>query len=147
MYVIIFHLFLALIFLHKALQAIITTAWGITEKAETKALQLANMEVLVNAVLYNPAATMHIMESFNPGIARAFFDKWFTFINSENKLPRVHDKRLSILALCALLEMIPTAVPTSVKDGWPGIVAGALTLFKDFPRAVAGTRVYFSLWV
>lgn len=78
------------------------------------------------------------MEGINPGTARVFFDKWFEAINIDHRLPRVHDKKLSIMALSALLEMDPTIVPESVKEGWPGIVAGVLRIFKDLPRAIAG---------
>ncbi|TFK34758.1 armadillo-type protein [Crucibulum laeve] len=118
------------------LQVIIHTSLNLLDKTETASLRLANLEVLINAVLYNPSAALHIMENFRPGMARVFFDKWFAAINAENRLPRVHDKKLSILALCALLEMTPDTVPESVRDGWPGIVGGILRIFKDLPKAV-----------
>jgi importin-7 len=79
------------------------------------------------------------MEVSAPGSARVFFDKWFVAINSEkNLLPRVHDKKLSILALCCLLELAPGAIPESLRSGWPGIVGGVLRIFKDLPSAIAG---------
>lgn len=96
------------------------------------------LEVLINAVLYNPSAALHLMEATAPGNARLFFDKWFAAINSDDKLPRVHDKRLSLLTLSALLEMDPSGIPESVKDGWPGLLGGALKLFKEYPEAVKG---------
>jgi importin-7 len=117
------------------------TALDLLGNAETVPLRLANLEVLINAVLYNPSAALHLMETSRPGMARTFFDKWFAAINSENKLPRVHDKKLSILALCALLEMDPSGVPNSLADGWPGIVAGVLRIFKDLPSAIASQLV------
>jgi len=122
------------------LQTIIATALEHIEGAQTTSLQLANLEVLINAILYNPSAGLHLMESSRPGSARAFFDQWFSAINAENKLPRVHDKKLSIVALCALLELNPTAIPEQLKDGWPGLVAGALTLFRDLPKAMAARK-------
>lgn len=111
------------------------------DKAETIPLRLANLEVLINSVLYNPSASLHLMETSRPGMARTFFDKWFAAINTENKLPRVHDKKLSILALCALLEMDPSGIPNTLTDGWPGIVAGVLRIFKDLPNAIASGLV------
>ncbi|KAJ7740236.1 armadillo-type protein [Mycena maculata] len=123
-----------------ALQPIIVTALSQLDKAETAALRLANLEVLVNAVLYNPAAALHIMESTQAGMARVFFDTWFAAINDHAKMPRVHDKKLSILALCALLEMAPGAVPETLKDGWPGIVGGVLKIFKDLPAAIEARK-------
>ena len=120
------------------LQLIITTALEHQTKAQTVALRLANLEVLINAVLYNPSAALHLMELYRSGMSRVFFDEWFVAINSDNKLPRVHDKRLSIVALCSLMEMDPSAIPDTLKEGWPGVVAGALKLFKDLPKAMAG---------
>ncbi|KAK0487807.1 armadillo-type protein [Armillaria novae-zelandiae] len=123
-----------------ALQPFIVTALDHLDKAETSALRLANLEVLINAILYNPVGTLHIMEASRPGLTRVFLDKWFAAINSESQLPRVHDKRLSILALCALIEMDPGGVPESVKQGWPGILGGILKLFKEFPKAVEARK-------
>src|SRR5215471_13373213 len=120
---------------HQALQTIIITSLDHLDKAETIALRLANLEVLINCVLYNPPAALHLMEASRPGMARTFFEKWFVAINADNKLPRVHDKKLSILALCALLEMDPSGIPKSLTDGWPGIVASILRIFKTLPNA------------
>ena len=87
------------------------------------------------------------MEVTTPGSARVFFDKWFVAINSEkNLLPRVHDKKLSILALCSLLEIAPANIPESLRSGWPGIVGGALKIFKDLPKAIAGLCSFFLRW-
>lgn len=130
------------------LQHIIVTALDLTGNEQTVALRLANLEVLINTVLYNPSAALHLMETLRPGKARAFIDSWFAAINDgAARLPRVHDKKLSILALCALLEMSPGAIPETLKDGWPGIVAGILTIFKDLPKAIEGVLFHrpFSL--
>lgn len=110
------------------------------ESIQTNSLRLANLEVLINSVLYNPTAALHIMEGIQPGTSRLFFDKWFEAINTDNRLPRVHDKKLSIMALCALLEMDPAAVPETIREGWPQIVAGALRVFKDLPRAIEARK-------
>ncbi|KAF7299860.1 Importin N-terminal domain-containing protein [Mycena chlorophos] len=123
-----------------SLQAMITIALNQIEKSETAALRLANLEVLINAILYNPPAALHIMEAVQPGAARLFFDKWFATVADHAKMPRVHDKKLAILAMCALLEMAPEQVPDSVKEGWPGIVGGALKVFKELPAAVEARK-------
>ncbi|PPQ78743.1 hypothetical protein CVT25_010746 [Psilocybe cyanescens] len=118
------------------LQPIIATALALVDKTETPSLRLANLEVLINAVLYNPSAALHLMEAYKSGMARLFFDRWFVAINTDSRLPRVHDKKLSLLALCALMEMTPDSVPETVRDGWPGIVGGALKIFKTLPKAI-----------
>ena len=120
------------------LQTIVSTALGLIDKAETPSLRLANLEVLINTVLYNPTAALHLMEVYKQGMGRAFFDQWFAAINTDSRLPRVHDKKLSLLALCALMEMTPESVPDSLRDGWPGIVGGALKIFKSLPKAIEG---------
>ncbi|CAL1712201.1 unnamed protein product [Somion occarium] len=119
-----------------SLQIIIETAWRVQDNISTKALALANLEVLINAVLYNPAAALHIMENIQPGASRTFFNKWFQTINKSDGLPRVHDKKLCIMALSALLELEPSAVPQAVKEGWPLIVGGTLHVFKELPKAI-----------
>ena len=121
----------------QVVQPIITTAVDHLEDAETSALRLAHLEVLINAILYNPAAALHIMEQHKPGTAGAFLEKWFATINSEkDKLPRVHDKKLTLEALCALMTMDPAAIPTSVQKGWQGLITAALKVFESLPKAV-----------
>jgi len=119
------------------LQDIIAIAADHMDKGETASFRLANLEILINAVLYNASAALHFMEAYKPRLAHEFFNQWFAAINGENKLPRVHDKKLSILALCKLLEMEASAIPDGLRDGWPGIVVGALNIFKTLPQAVA----------
>ncbi|KAF8651929.1 hypothetical protein AX16_004573 [Volvariella volvacea WC 439] len=121
----------------EALPIITSTALGLLNKTETAALRLANLEVLINAILYNPSASLQIMEQIGQGQSRAFFDQWFAAINhADSKLPRVHDKKLSILALCALLDMDASLVPPGLQAGWAGIVGGVIRVFKDLPAAI-----------
>ncbi len=105
---------------------------------ETQGLRLANLEVLINAVLYNAPAALHIMEIHDAARLKKFFAEWFEYVRDDMKLPRVHDKKLSILAMCSLLNMDPTQVPVSLQDGWTDIVTGLLLTFKALPRAISG---------
>ncbi|KAH9969835.1 ARM repeat-containing protein [Russula dissimulans] len=122
------------------LELIIATAFRHIDGAETKAFELANLEVLINAVLYNPGAALALMDSQHSRGARVFFDRWFAAVNAEHGLPRVHDKTLSIVALSALLEIKPAAIPAELRDGWPGIVGGAIRVFKGLPKAVEARK-------
>ncbi len=54
------------------------------------ALELANLEVLINTVVYNPGAVL-VLIAAHPGV-NMFFDRWFVVVNLERGLPRVHDK-------------------------------------------------------
>ncbi|KAI6030440.1 armadillo-type protein [Pisolithus orientalis] len=119
------------------LQGIIRTAFDNLDGGNGYSFKLANMEVLINTVYYNSTAALHLLENYKPGSSRVFFDRWFAIINVDSKLPTVHDKKLSILALCKLLEVDISLVPEILKGGWPGIVTGALNIFKSLPQAVA----------
>ncbi|KAL4081168.1 armadillo-type protein [Scleroderma citrinum] len=121
------------------LQGIIKIAFDNLDNGNSYSFKLANLEVLINAVYYNPTAALHLMESYKPEASRVFFDKWFTIIKVESKLPTVHNKKLSILALCKLLEVDAHNIPEGLLPGWRGIVAGALDIFKGLPQAMAST--------
>lgn len=108
--------------------------------AKTQALRLASLNLLINFLLYNPVQSLQIMETpQHTGLARALLDAWFIALKSPNgkALPRVHDKRLSIMALCALMEMDPSHVPPSLKEGWPGLLGGALDVFATLDEAMS----------
>jgi len=120
------------------LQAIVNTALAHFDSAKTNKFRLANLEVLINCVLYNPVAGLHFIEAYSPGMARTFLDRWFTAIKTENGLPRVYDKRLTIIALSALMEMEQSTIPEPLKEAWKVMVSGALKVFEGLPKAVAG---------
>ncbi|EJC98943.1 ARM repeat-containing protein [Fomitiporia mediterranea MF3/22] len=101
-----------------------------------RALRVANLESIINAILYNPSAALHIMENTKPGAARKVFDKWFAALKSPTGLPRVHDMKLSILTMCALLEMEPSAIPASLQDGWSAIVSAVIHVLQKLPQAI-----------
>ena len=82
----------------------------------------------------------HIIESSGAGLSRVLFDKWFKALGEPGGLPRVHDMKLSVMAMCALLELDEASIPETLKDGWVSIVGGALTVFKMLPNAVNGRR-------
>ncbi|KAG8955960.1 hypothetical protein FRC04_006408 [Tulasnella sp. 424] len=103
-------------------------------KSESPNLQISGLDTIINSIYYNPVLTLQALEQAQGG-SRAFFDKWFVAMNDPKGLPRVHDKKLSILALCELLKMDTNAVPPALKEGWSGLVAGTLAIFKDLPEA------------
>ena len=120
------------------MQVIVNTSLAHFDSAKTSKFRLANLEVLINCVLYNPVAGLHFIEAYSPGMACTFLDRWFAAIKAENGLPRVYDKRLSIIALSALMEMEESTIPGPLKEAWKVIVSGALKVFEGLPKAVAG---------
>jgi len=59
---------------------------------------------------------------------------WFSSIDS---FSRVHDKKLSIAAIVALLNLDASQVPMSVQMGWPRLLQGVVSLFRTLPAATA----------
>lgn len=104
--------------------------------AKTRSLRLANLNVLINAILYNAALSFQIIEGLGPNFSRLIFDAWFKSLSEEGGLPRVHDMKLSIMAMCSLLELEENAIPPSLKDGWSSILGGALKIFEQLPDAI-----------
>ncbi|KAH8835826.1 ARM repeat-containing protein [Flagelloscypha sp. PMI_526] len=100
------------------LQSIVLTATDLLDNEDTRILKLENLNVLINAILYNPSATLGLLESLRPGKASLFFNKWMTAIqngSSTKGLPRLHDKNLTVAALV--------------------LVKAALKVFPDIPKA------------
>ncbi|CAG8475521.1 4872_t:CDS:10, partial [Acaulospora morrowiae] len=88
------------------------------------------IEAVINCLYYNPRITIHHLEKC--GMTQAFFTLWFENIN---KFSRVHDKKLVIVALCALIEMPIEQLPQTLQAGWPQVLDGILTVFKTLSKA------------
>ncbi|KAL2834288.1 armadillo-type protein [Aspergillus cavernicola] len=100
-------------------------------EARTKSYRLHLMEMVINAIYYNPVLSLQVLEA--KGWTNKFFSTWFS--NIEN-FRRVHDKTLSIVAITSLLTLKPGNVPTSVQQGWPRLLQGVTRLFQTLPAAV-----------
>jgi len=88
------------------------------------------MEMVINAIYYNPMLALHVLEA--KGWTNKFFSLWFGSIDS---FTRVHDKKLSIAAIVALLTLNVDQVPASVQTGWPRLLQGIVRLFQTLPAA------------
>ncbi|RKF71336.1 putative importin [Golovinomyces cichoracearum] len=95
----------------------IGTRMLINNEAKAKSYKIHLMEMIINAIYYNPALTLHALET--KGWASKFFSLWFSSIES---FTRVHDKKLSIAAIVVLLTLNPDQVPLSVQQGWPRLL-------------------------
>jgi importin-7 len=49
---------------------------------------------------------------------------------------RVHDKKLCIVAISALLSLPSEQIPASVSTGWPRLLQGTVEIFRGLPNAV-----------
>ncbi|KAG8724819.1 hypothetical protein FRC09_013780 [Ceratobasidium sp. 395] len=118
--------------LDEAIPTIINQTLAKASTAKTKALKLHLLNVVISAFYYNAPLTLHVLGSN----ARSVFDRWFVALQAEGALPRVHDKKLSILALCALLKLDRGRIPVDLQEGWVGIVHGILSLLNELPKAL-----------
>lgn len=101
------------------------------DETKVKSLRIHLMEVIVNAIYYNPVLALQVLES--NGWTNKFFSLWFSSIDS---FSRVHDKKLCISAICSLLTINAQDVPVSVQQGWPRLLQGIVRLFQTLPAAL-----------
>ncbi|KAJ5542273.1 hypothetical protein N7535_004694 [Penicillium sp. DV-2018c] len=100
-------------------------------EARTKSYRIHLMEMVINAIYYNPALSLQVMEA--KGWTNKFFSTWFANIDN---FRRVHDKKLSIAAISSLLTLKAADVPVSVQQGWPRLLQGVTRLFQTLPAAL-----------
>lgn len=103
----------------------------LNDELKVKSYRVHLMEMVINAIYYNPRLSMNFLESH--GWTNKFFSIWFSTIDS---LARVHDKKLSIGAIIGLLTLGPDEVPQSVQQGWPRLLQGIVRLFQTLPAAL-----------
>ncbi|EEP76810.1 conserved hypothetical protein [Uncinocarpus reesii 1704] len=101
------------------------------DEARTKSYRIHLMEMVINSIYYNPILALQVLES--SGWTNKFFSSWFSNIDS---FTRVHDKKLSIVAISALLTLRADDVPASVQPGWPRLLQGISRLFQTLPAAI-----------
>lgn len=88
-----------------------------TQEVKIKSYKIHLMEMVINAMHYNPILALHTLES--KGWTNRFFSLWF---GSMNSFKRVHDKKLCIVAISALLNIGADQIPASVSVGWPRLL-------------------------
>ncbi|KAF2644917.1 ARM repeat-containing protein [Massarina eburnea CBS 473.64] len=103
----------------------------LSDEVKVKSLRIHLMEVVINAIYYNPVLALHVLET--NGWTNKFFSLWFSTIDS---FTRVHDKKLCVSAICALLTLKGQDVPVSVQQGWPRLLQGIVRLFQTLPAAL-----------
>jgi importin-7 len=101
------------------------------DELKVKSHRIHLLEMVINALYYNPLLALHILES--KGWTNKFFSLWFSNIDS---FTRVHDKKLSIAAITSLLTLRAGDVPVSVQQGWPRLLQGIVRLFQTLPAAM-----------
>ncbi|CAG8569447.1 9240_t:CDS:10 [Ambispora leptoticha] len=108
---------------------------GQIEEISSVAFKVYCIEVVVNALFYNPLITLRILEE--RGFTQGFFTIWF---NNLDKFTRVHDKKLVIVTLCSLIEIPMEQLPSALLAVWPQVLEGILSTFKTLPKAEAARQ-------
>ncbi|KAJ3147521.1 hypothetical protein HDU89_005344 [Geranomyces variabilis] len=91
------------------------------------------MEIIINAIYYNPAGTLALLEQRNALVE--FLQMWFKDLGD---FKRVHDKKLCVVALSAVLELPLAQLPATLQGpGWAQILQALLTVFDTYPIALA----------
>jgi hypothetical protein len=113
-------------------EGFINIAMGIlgNQDVKVKSYRIHLMELVINSIHYNPLLTLQVLE--NKGWTNRFFSLWF---GSMTSFTRVHDKKLCIVAISALLSLSHEHVPSSVSVGWPRLLQGITELFRTLPAA------------
>ena len=116
----------------------ISLAMGVisSNEVKVKSYRIYLMEMIINAIYYNPIMALRTLET--NGWTNKFFSSWFSNIEG---LSRVHDKKLSIVAISALLTLRADEVPSSVQQGWPRLLQGVVRLFQTLPAAMKSILV------
>ncbi|KAG0361643.1 hypothetical protein BG005_007650 [Podila minutissima] len=105
---------------------------GPEDRIQTIEFRVQAIEVVMNALYYNAAATLRLLEE--SGQTQRFLTVWFSNLD---KFSRVHDKKLSIVALCSILNVPVEQLPGALQSGWPQVLNGLLTNFEGLPVAQA----------
>ncbi|KAF9433333.1 hypothetical protein BGZ76_009597 [Entomortierella beljakovae] len=105
---------------------------GPEEGIQTNEFRVQATETVMNALYYNAPETLRLLEE--NGWTQRFFEVWFTNLD---KFSRVHDKKLSIFALCAILSVPANQLPSTLQSGWPQVLTGILRNFEGLPIAQA----------
>ncbi|KAJ3028278.1 UNVERIFIED_CONTAM: hypothetical protein HDU68_002025 [Siphonaria sp. JEL0065] len=94
------------------------------------------LELIINCLYHSPVQTIQLLEASNA--TASFFYIWFKELD---QFSRVHDKKISILALTALFSVPVQNIPS--LQGHIGILLqNLLKLFKEYPEAL-NTRLEY----
>lgn len=90
------------------------------------------LEVIINAIYYNPEATLKYLEHCN--YLSKFLEEW---IEEAERFLRVHDKTLSILALLKIVQLGPEHLPVAFQNegALKFLMKAMLKFFETLPEA------------
>ncbi|KAG0343672.1 hypothetical protein BG004_005100 [Podila humilis] len=105
---------------------------GPEDHIQTIEFRVQATEVVMNALYYNAAATLRLIEE--SGQTQRFLNVWF---GNMEQFSRVHDKKLSIVALCSILQVPAEQLPAPLQSNYAEVLYGLLKNFEGLPIAQA----------
>ncbi|EMR09592.1 hypothetical protein PNEG_02176 [Pneumocystis murina B123] len=93
------------------------------------------IEVVISAICYNSLTTLQYLETC--GWIEQFFNYWLSDIDH---FSRVHDKKLSIVAICSLLSLPIDQIPKFVQKEFLRLFREQLKLFQTLPQAIKNSE-------
>eukprot|EP01126_Amoeba_proteus_P045958 TRINITY_DN5172_c0_g1_i2.p1 TRINITY_DN5172_c0_g1~~TRINITY_DN5172_c0_g1_i2.p1 ORF type:complete len:631 (+),score=189.97 TRINITY_DN5172_c0_g1_i2:875-2767(+) len=110
---------------------IVPTAIGLAierfHTSQSHALRVLLLGVVANGFYYNPLITLNLLESRE--WTSEIFKEWLEMIP---ELPRLHDMKLSILALCTLFHLSPSQWPASLQQRAKDILLAIMDTIQRF---------------
>jgi len=122
-------------YVDEAVPGIIGTLLPHTQKSEeAPSFQLRKWAILVilEAVYYNAALALQVLESH--GATSAFFSAALPMLS---KCRRVHECKVTVVALLSLLSLDPAAVPEALQAGYPHLLGALVTQLALLPKLVS----------
>ena len=120
-------------YIDQCIPKFIQVAFEMSNKKLADPLLVHTLEIVVNAILYNPSLAISYLEANQATVI--FLQKWFVNLKLFTK---VHDKKLSILALITLLLEPTEKWSPSVNTMFVNIFLAILELFGTYPEALKG---------
>ncbi|KAJ3130765.1 hypothetical protein HK100_007539 [Physocladia obscura] len=94
------------------------------------------LELVINCLYHSPLQTLQLLEA--SGATSTFFFVWFKDLEN---FSRVHDKKLSILALTAVLSLPVQNIP-SLQNHVGTLLTNLLKLFQEYPEVLEARQAY-----
>ncbi len=94
-------------------------------KVEGKSVRVMLIESAVNTIFYNPSLALALFEK--KGWTKSVFEAWFACLP---EMKRVYDKKLTVLALCAVLTVPVASLPALVQHALPNIIEQIIKIEK-----------------
>lgn len=97
----------------------------LSSEIDSKDFKVLLIEVIANALYYNPALTLQVMEA--QGCTQVVFSQWLSIIKL---FKREYDIKLVVLGLTAVFELPLASLPPVVQQGAKFILEALVTLLK-----------------